>query len=1329
MPSSGTMLRNLAIMLLVIVVSFGAYYFVYLQQHDREITQDHLRLLLNSGNTASDVLEGLLGNVTYAVAIDSIDIARTASGAARGHRESHRDSLDRIRKAIETRLGLISQLTLRLNNEIGLRDSVAGFLRKPTVGKLVKRIRKSKELPIVRIAVALDGQGDDLQLVFASEREFRANHPELVMAAQANLRDLIAPELPVQAFEGIVLARSNGDVLFEAGDSPLRLRRLVFPAPPPKAPNQERLPGSQVFDLKLAGESYRFFVQPVSLPILINRAPSSSKEDSCSSPPCWQPEDYWYVAGFIPTARYRVTNMAISPTTVLVVVGLIVLGLFCLPILKVRYLGAREELRQADVIMLAIAIVLGASLVTYSTFFIWLHEEQLDSTTHSLRYLSGDITRNLRNEMARLDSALVSATVEGDSSRLGAFRDSILARERFTTFGPIARSGGPLSDAIRIYPFFEMFIWMDSTGWQNAKWSIRKSITPVSTAGDRPYFQLAERGLPWAAADSCVPYDDGRVIESIRSKATSQEFAMLSRRLRNHDGHRAVGVIESRLLSVMSAVLPPGEGFAVVDHAGQVLFHSDQRRNLRENLFQELGSDLAVRSAVEAGQVAECKTTYHTAPAELRVTPIAGTPWSLIVLADQTGERTMALDVLTIALALYGLHLIALLLFATVAFIWLASRKRPGEVRRLWYWPDARRGKRYAVLCLSFAFLGVVAVGLILYTKVEVTLVVSLGVALVAFTLFHVGMRTGQTRAADQGANAYWKQWYTAMMVLLALLLGVVPTLGYWRAAYNDGAIANLKVQQLAFAEAMNARHLDMLDWYHDVPMRRDARQAIAANLRPNSSGSGALGFYTPRHWRWQYEDATIQKPGSHRRRCRRLIVELIRGLLSIHGFPSASIGPTTSDDVSFGWYQDRDDTLTCYATRSMAVGTLGILGRRSRGGAGFHTLWIGSRTPSFSLWKEPVLWIAPILLLLLYFALRIAIRYTFLEDVGLPKSIDGETELEKHPEIQRAILLRFHLKEKLRTDRHVIGIREVRAAPGATYLVSQFEKSGKHGVLLIQFDHGLREPAIIERKLALLEGLGALPSKPSVYIQSAVEPLYFLVSRFNDHFAERAKLGISLDRWASVLQDYVRVRVGMPDPRGPAPTHDELKGIVALNEECAPNEFLRKQKAHVAALAEVQDMSWDDVVATVLDNFQAYYRRMWTSCSSEEKLLLYRIAKEGFANRNAAATLLPLLRRGLVVMDPNCRIMNESFRRFILVAERPEVFAKWQQRGGDSAWSRMKTPILLSVAVLGVFFFTTQREALNQSLGLLAAVAASAPSVLNLIGSVAKLSQPPAKE
>jgi len=45
-------------------------------------------------------------------------------------------------------------------------------------------------------------------------------------------------------------------------------------------------------------------------------------------------------------------------------------------------------------------------------------------------------------------------------------------------------------------------------------------------------------------------------------------------------------------------------------------------------------------------------------------------------------------------------------------------------------------------------------------------------------------------------------------------------------------------------------------------------------------------------------------------------------------------------------------------------------------------------------------------------------------------------------------------------------------------------------------------------------------------------------------------------------------------------------------------------------------------------------------------------------------------------------------------------VFTKWQQRAEAGEWTRVKTPILFGVTVVAVFFFATQREALNQTLG-----------------------------
>jgi uncharacterized membrane protein HdeD (DUF308 family) len=82
---------------------------------------------------------------------------------------------------------------------------------------------------------------------------------------------------------------------------------------------------------------------------------------------------------------------------------------------------------------------------------------------------------------------------------------------------------------------------------------------------------------------------------------------------------------------------------------------------------------------------------------------------------------------------------------------------------------------------------------------------------------------------------------------------------------------------------------------------------------------------------------------------------------------------------------------------------------------------------------------------------------------------------------------------------------------------------------------------------------------------------------------------------------------------------------------------------------------------------------------------------------------------------------MNESFRLFILHAERPETFVEWERHGGPSLWSKMRGPALVALGILAAFFFATQREALSQSLGLLAAVAALAPGVISILSNISR--------
>ena len=61
-----------------------------------------------------------------------------------------------------------------------------------------------------------------------------------------------------------------------------------------------------------------------------------------------------------------------------------------------------------------------------------------------------------------------------------------------------------------------------------------------------------------------------------------------------------VAAVASHFRPLMQAILPSGVGFAVIDDTGDVLMHSDARKNLSENILQECDNPTPIRSAIFA---------------------------------------------------------------------------------------------------------------------------------------------------------------------------------------------------------------------------------------------------------------------------------------------------------------------------------------------------------------------------------------------------------------------------------------------------------------------------------------------------------------------------------------------------------------------------------------------------------------------------------------------------------------------------------------------------------------------------------------------------------
>ena len=95
---------------------------------------------------------------------------------------------------------------------------------------------------------------------------------------------------------------------------------------------------------------------------------------------------------------------------------------------------------------------------------------------------------------------------------------------------------------------------------------------------------------------------------------------------------------------------------------------------------------------------------------------------------------------------------------------------------------------------------------------------------------------------------------------------------------------------------------------------------------------------------------------------------------------------------------------------------------------------------------------------------------------------------------------------------------------------------------------------------------------------------------------------------------------------------------------------------------------------------------------------------------------LSKLVRRGLIVLKPEVRLMNESFRLFVLVQSRTDedVVRTEGEARSSSSWQYLKVALSVAVVVVMVFLFATQRDLYNSTIVAVTSIAAGLPAVFN---------------
>ncbi len=164
---------------------------------------------------------------------------------------------------------------------------------------------------------------------------------------------------------------------------------------------------------------------------------------------------------------------------------------------------------------------------------------------------------------------------------------------------------------------------------------------------------------------------------------------------------------------------------------------------------------------------------------------------------------------------------------------------------------------------------------------------------------------------------------------------------------------------------------------------------------------------------------------------------------------------------------------------------------------------------------------------------------------------------------------------------------------------------------------------------------------------------------------------------------------------------------------ECGPMAALWPIGAQLAKDLQTEKIHSEETVASeILERADGYYRLIWKECSDDQKFALAQLAEDGLLNPTNARAIRQLVRRGFITTDPQFRLMNESFRRFVRSATTEGLKQEWLRESRRSGWGKMHGVFFTTMIFLGAFLLTTQ-NALWQS---------SAAYVTTALGALATL-------
>ena len=610
------------------------------------------------------------------------------------------------------------------------------------------------------------------------------------------------------------------------------------------------------------------------------------------------------------------------------------------------------------------------------------------------------------------------------------------------------------------------------------------------------------------------------------------------------------------------------------------------------------------------------------------------------------------------------------------------------------------------------------------------------------------------TDAIKKGSRKYSDVLYALATVSLMFCISVVPCAGFFKYAYDAVSELSLKHDEAVLSERVLARRDRIANFYGPLKAPQLASQRLGETLDRydqrggSTEGSSKIATYV-----------TCQEP-------------------TIDGAPQDAACPEVPKEppIDLGlnnWIEKRIAQATFWFPSNelgSEISKLGVAGTdedkswerywREPSATTFALQWkSNSRAPNFrisaeypeshglKIWARMALLVFVGVMVVWLTNLAKMIFLTGVEDAPAIEIVYWE----KVEDIKRDSLViglpRSGKSAQLRKlagldQRDFRDLRDLRSGHSSASKQFELERAeSRSGVIVVdQFDFNMRDPAMNEKRLELVETLLDAPDHKLVLV-STVDPMYFLAEERETVLCDGkdvTKTGILLERWARALDKFARVRLHNQ-------VGDEFAGAVGkyfereakfvqfarwICEECDSTPMLRKIGVELLEQYEKKPLpTREQLVELVAARADTYYRMVWAGLTSSERLVLYQLALDGWSNPKNTAAIHQLEQKKLIFRRPMYRIMNDSFRRFIRSSEHEREILSWQKTEQQSTWQALRFVIIAAIIGAGVWLLYAQAQLFQIGTGTITAIAALLTAVAGFSARARRSPTPPAGE